>query len=257
MSEQHIFVDCQAAWLPADYIKKPRRSGPERLAELQGLALDQIRYLYVGRLSREKRIDTLMRAFQRVAATTPAARLVIVGAGPQAEMLRNLAGELGIETQTDFAGSKSGDELWSEYLKASCLVMPSWSEPWGLVANEALSHGCPIVVSDRCGCVPSELAEDFGKAGTYVFRCDDIDDLVDKLTAAPAPPFRTTFATVNACPQTRSQPYTAANAATAILKGACALAGFPYDPRPNPGPVLREPAKPLEHAGLRVGVNGG
>ena len=51
------------------------------------------------------------------------------------------------------------------------MVLPSMSEPWGLVVNEALSHGCPSVVSESCGCVP-ELVID-GISG-YAFPAGDV-----------------------------------------------------------------------------------
>jgi glycosyltransferase involved in cell wall biosynthesis len=74
------------------------------------------------------------------------------------------------------------------------LVLPSHSEPWGLVVNEALSFGCPVVVSDRCGCVP-ELVID-GVTG-YAFQAGDVGALCaamlsvcrlsqDRLTTAAA-----------------------------------------------------------------------
>ena len=77
-----------------------------------------------------------------------------------------------------------------EYAKASCLILPSFSEPWGLVVNEALSYGCPVVVSHRCGCVP-ELVE--GKPTGFVFEAGNVIDLASKLLAVPS-----TFANVEA-----------------------------------------------------------
>ncbi len=53
-----------------------------------------------------------------------------------------------------FAGSLQDEPLTREYYGATCMVLPSFSEPWGLVVNEALAHGCPAVVSESCGCVP-------------------------------------------------------------------------------------------------------
>jgi glycosyltransferase involved in cell wall biosynthesis len=70
------------------------------------------------------------------------------------------------------------EALAEQYLRASGLVLPSFSEPWGLVVNEALSYGCPVVVSQVCGCVP-ELVLD-GRTG-YAFPAGDADQLAQRM----------------------------------------------------------------------------
>jgi glycosyltransferase involved in cell wall biosynthesis len=60
------------------------------------------------------------------------------------------------------------------------LVLPSHSEPWGLVVNESLSYGCPVVVSSACGCVP-HLALD-GLTG-FSFEVGNVDALRRALVA--------------------------------------------------------------------------
>jgi len=59
------------------------------------------------------------------------------------------------------------------------MILPSYREPWGLVVNEALSFGCPVVVSDICGCVP-ELVID-GVTG-YSFRAGDVGALAQAMS---------------------------------------------------------------------------
>jgi 1,2-diacylglycerol 3-alpha-glucosyltransferase len=58
-----------------------------------------------------------------------------------------------------FVGWKSHEELPSSYALASCFILPSISETWGLVVNEAMACGLPVLVSRNCGCVP-ELCHD-------------------------------------------------------------------------------------------------
>jgi glycosyltransferase involved in cell wall biosynthesis len=54
------------------------------------------------------------------------------------------------------------------------LVLPSHSEPWGLVVNESLSYGCPVVVSNVCGCVPDLVID--GVTG-YSFEVGNVGAL--------------------------------------------------------------------------------
>jgi len=169
-----IFQRCQAAALPDAYdinnVRELRlRSAPSSNAP---------RFLYVGRLSQEKGIETLIYAFAKVYIEIRNANLVLVGGGPLMNKLKSLAFSLGIETAVEFAGSANQETLASYYTHATCLILPSYSEPWGLVVNEALHYGCPVVVSDRCGCVP-ELVHD--SVTGYTFRAGDENDLSDKL----------------------------------------------------------------------------
>jgi glycosyltransferase involved in cell wall biosynthesis len=173
--DPNIYFRCQAAALPHDY---DASTVPARRAAATP-PVDAPRYLYVGRISPEKGLDTLLHAFVQVLRTTPKAELVLVGGGPITDQLRALAAELGIAPSVVFAGSMDVDALRGEYLRATCFVLPSTSEPWGLVVNEALSYGCPVVVSHRCGCVPELVLDD--KTG-YVFEASNAADLAEKMS---------------------------------------------------------------------------
>jgi len=118
------------------------------------------RFLYVGRLSDEKGLDDLLAAFCLMRSRYPESKLDLVGAGYLKDALMRQAAELGITNDVIFQGSKSIDELAELYMSSDALVLPSRSEPWGLVANEALSYGCPLIVSDACGCAPALVQED-------------------------------------------------------------------------------------------------
>lgn len=172
--ESRIHLRCQAAALPADYSPAKALEG-----RLQCSPPTQApRFVYVGRLSPEKGLDALIAAFAGFRLASPQARLVIIGGGPLRQSLEQQALDLGLGDAVDFAGSMGQEALAEQYLKATCLVLPSRSEPWGLVVNEALHYGCPVVVSDNCGCVP-ELVID-GITG-YRFQTGNPDDLKDKL----------------------------------------------------------------------------
>ncbi|MFK4385532.1 glycosyltransferase family 4 protein [Bradyrhizobium sp. USDA 223] len=204
------FVRCQAAALPKDYsaetaferrIEKAPRNAPPR-------------YLYVGRLSPEKSLDHLLLAFKQVAASIPGAQLNLVGKGPAEQELRNLVAQLGIQHGVTFAGPKFDSDLFDEYCKASCLVLPSYSEPWGLVVNEAMSFGCPVVVSYRCGCVPELIAD--RKTG-FSFEWGEVNQLAEKMIAVPNS-FSDIAATARAC-LNQIAPFSPDNAARSILDG--------------------------------------
>lgn len=172
--ESRIHLRCQAAALPADY--SPAAALESRLQRLPPKQAPRI--VYVGRLSPEKGLDTLFAAFARFWLAWPQARLVIIGGGPLRQSLEQQALDLGLGDAIEFTGSMGQEALAEQYLQATCLVLPSRSEPWGLVVNEALHYGCPVVVSDHCGCVP-ELVID-GVTG-YRFETGNPDDLKDKL----------------------------------------------------------------------------
>jgi len=162
---EKIFIPCQAAALPVTF--SPERALAERAQYRAGNAPV---FLFVGRLSEEKGITTLIDAFAGIAKRLPDPQLRIVGTGPLEGALRKRVTELGLDRSITFVGSLQDEPLSREYYGATCLVLPSRSEPWGLVVNEALAHGCPAVVSDSCGCVP-ELVHD-GVSG-YAFTAGD------------------------------------------------------------------------------------
>jgi glycosyltransferase involved in cell wall biosynthesis len=162
---EKIFIPCQAAALPVTF--SPERALAERMQYRAGNAPV---FLFVGRLSEEKGITTLIDAFAGIAKRLPDPQLRIVGTGPLERDLRKRVTELGLDRSITFVGSLQDEPLSREYYGATCLVLPSRSEPWGLVVNEALAHGCPVVVSESCGCVPELVHE--GVSG-YAFTAGD------------------------------------------------------------------------------------
>jgi glycosyltransferase involved in cell wall biosynthesis len=175
VSESKIAYRCQAAALPHGY-------GVDKVlahyhSNWHGRA-DEPRFLYVGRLSIEKGLDDLFAAFCILQRRLPGARLDFVGAGPLGDDLKKRATKLNMTHAISFLGSKSLEEISALFQTCTALVLPSHSEPWGLVVNEALSYGCPVVVSSACGCVPDLVRE--GVTG-YAFEAGDTDDLVRAL----------------------------------------------------------------------------
>jgi len=109
-------------------------------------------FLFVGRLSEEKGIDTIIY----VAKLLPDITFNIVGRGPQMERLHNLALDV---PNVHFLGFRTGDELRQIYEKACAVLIPSrMHEVFPLVALEAMAYGKPVVASDVGGV--SEIVED-------------------------------------------------------------------------------------------------
>lgn len=108
--------------------------------------------LYVGRLVPEKGVDVLARAWSRLET---AAALVLVGDGPLARALNGLPG-------VRVLGPLPRVELPVAYASASLSVLasvptPRFREPWGLVCNEAMHQGCPVLASASVGAVAGGL----------------------------------------------------------------------------------------------------
>ena len=103
-------------------------------------------FLYVGRLIKHKNVEALIQHFN-INFSDKDAVLKIVGDGKQGEyLIDKYASEKVI-----FKGKKFNKELIAEYLSASCFVCPSLFEPWGLVVNEALSAGLPVIANEEVG----------------------------------------------------------------------------------------------------------
>lgn len=116
--------------------------------------------LAVGRMVPEKGFSTLIEA---MALVKPSARLVLLGDGPDRQMLEARAAQLGLRDRIDFRGYVS--EPWPAYREARMLALPSWTEAFGNVLVEALGHGLPVVAT-RCG-GPEEVLRG-GKDGRLV-----------------------------------------------------------------------------------------
>ena len=117
--------------------------------------LDGCVFLCVSRLSPEKGVDVLARAFHGVDG-----QLALVGDGPEEGRVRSLA-----PPTARLLGHVSPDELVSWYAAADCFVMPSRSETWGMAMNEAAAAGLPLVASEAPG-----AAYDLIEEGVNGFR---------------------------------------------------------------------------------------
>ncbi len=116
-----------------------------------GTVSDEVRLLYVGRISREKDLDVLATAYQKLRHAKAPIRLFLVGIGPYLEALREKLPE------AVFAGYLAGEALATAYASADIFVFPSTTDTFGNVIIEAQASGLPVIVSDLGG--PAELIE--------------------------------------------------------------------------------------------------
>ncbi len=142
--------------------------------------------LYAGRLSHEKGVDVLLRAFVTVHTRYPAAHLVIVGEGNRTAELRQLATDLGIADAVQWHGWQPMESLAAWYSAADVLVVPSRSEPLGRVVMEAMACATPVVGS-RVGGIPDMVRP--GDTG-WLVPVEDTAALADALTAVLDDPAR-------------------------------------------------------------------
>lgn len=109
--------------------------------------------LYVGRLTFQKGVSYFLQAAKKVLTYQPNTIFLVVGKGDMYQRLIMEACNLGIGHRTVFAGFQNGDKLRACYQAADVFVMPSVSEPYGIVALEAIASGIPAVISKQSGVI--------------------------------------------------------------------------------------------------------
>ncbi len=149
-------------------------------AEL-GLAPERQVILFASKLQTRKHADHLLEAYHSFIASRPAQDeapyLVIVGDGEQRVALEARTRELALR-DVCFAGFRNQSELPRFFQLADVFVLPSRHEPWGLIVNEAMAAGCPVIVSTDVGS-HADLVTD-GIEGC-IFPVGDIPALTDAL----------------------------------------------------------------------------
>ena len=125
-------------------------------------------FLYAGRLDPEKGLDTLLRAFEDISG-----ELVLAGSGSDEQRLRALAGD-----RVRFTGAVGRDKIVRLLAEADVFVLPSRSEPWGMVLNEAAEAGLPLVATDGVGAA-YDLIDEGGNG--FRVRVDDQRGLAEAM----------------------------------------------------------------------------
>ncbi len=167
----------------AFFAERAARERP-RCEELRAeLGLDPGRpvILFASKLQPRKGAADLLEAYRRLCdrdtSTTPP-HLVIVGDGEERARLMHLCEDAGLDG-VRFAGFRNQTELPRFFALADVFVLPSRHEPWGLIVNEAMAAGCPVVVSSEVGAAADLVSH--GVEG-FTFPAGDADALTDILT---------------------------------------------------------------------------
>ena len=135
-------------------------------------------FLCVGRLITEKNHAVLLEAFSLYQRQGGLKSLQLVGSGPlQPELVNQCQGLLD-PGKVSFIPFEQIEDLVKRYAAAWALILPSSKDTWGLVVNEAIAAGLPVIVSTSCGCV-DDLIQD-GVTG-WSFSTNNSRDLVDCL----------------------------------------------------------------------------
>jgi len=132
--------------------------------------------LFLGRITMQKGPEYFIRAAKRVLEKVPNAKFVVAGSGDAAMNMIHEAAELGIGHKVLFTGFLRGRDVKRIFDLASCYVMPSVSEPFGIAALEAMHHDTPVIISKQSGV--SEVL-------THALKVDfwDVDEMANKIVA--------------------------------------------------------------------------
>jgi glycosyltransferase involved in cell wall biosynthesis len=149
-----------------------------RVSEQKRLALSAKNFIFVGRLIDFKNLFRFLEAFGIAQKSLHQDwGIIILGDGELKNNLQNFVLEKNIQ-KVNFQQGVSWQQV-PEYLALSdVLVLTSYSEPWGLVVNEAMACGLPVLISDKCGCAIDLVQH--GENG-YTFSPENLEELTNLL----------------------------------------------------------------------------
>lgn len=176
----HYGADPERVWVypftslhQADLLQRPvTREEKQAFRRELGLTGERV-ILSIGQFIHRKGFDVLMKA---AAALEPGTEIYIVGGEPTEEYFQ-LCRELGL-TNIHFEGFRKKDQLAKYYKAADLFVLPTREDIWGLVVNEAMAYGLPVITTDRC-VAGLELVKN-GVNG-YIVPVEDPDALADAI----------------------------------------------------------------------------
>lgn len=142
-------------------IQKFPHDAREEMRKQFSFSSDDFIFIFIGRLIERKGIQEILSAFCRI--QNDHAKLLIAGDGP----LRHVVEEAAHANQNiQYVGRICPTKVIEVYFISDVLLLPAYFEPWGLVVNEAMAAGRPVIVSDQVGCLDDLVVS--GKTGLIV-----------------------------------------------------------------------------------------
>lgn len=155
-------------------------------------AADGFDVLYVGRLTEEKNVGTLIRALHGL-TEHPDTRLGVVGEGPHREQLESLVAELGCDDRVTFVGTlPDAADVYAHMRAADVLASASTREGFGIVFAEAMAAGCTVLTADHPRCAAGEVVGDAGFSASPTVSA--FTEALDRLLNGARPPLEPTDA---------------------------------------------------------------
>ena len=133
----------------------------------------------VARLVPIKNIDNLLKAWKVIEKNEPDFKLVIIGDGPEFVSLNELTLKLDLKNVV-FLGAVNNSDIPTYFYNAAAFVLPSLSESWGLVVNEAMAAGLPILISNKINASNALLRETING---FSFDPMDVANIAEKIMA--------------------------------------------------------------------------
>jgi len=140
-------------------------------------SMDFTSIICVARLVPIKNIDYLLKAWKLIEKRRPNYRLVIIGDGPEFVNLNELTLNMGLKTIV-FLGAVNNSDIPTYFYNSSAFVLPSLSESWGLVVNEAMASGLPLLISNKINAANTLLKED---VNGYGFEPSNVKCIAEKI----------------------------------------------------------------------------
>jgi glycosyltransferase involved in cell wall biosynthesis len=149
-----------------------------KLFKLQGeKKIDHKKIISIARLVPIKNYESLLKAWKFVEMNDDAYELIIIGDGPAFKELKSLVNAINLR-RVRFLGSIDNDKLPQYLNEADAFILPSWSESWGLVVNEAMAAGLPILLSNKINAANTLLEEN---DNGFSFSPGDVNNIQQKI----------------------------------------------------------------------------
>ena len=140
-----------------------------------GIPEDSYAVLYCGRLSPEKSPLYVIQAYEKI--ERPNKALMIVGDGVLMDSLKSYVASNNIDS-VYFFGFQNRKEIPKYYVASDVLVLPSDQETWGIVVNEAMCFGLPVIVSDQVGAARDLVQQGYNG---FTFPRGDVEELAKNI----------------------------------------------------------------------------